>query len=236
MGYLTLQQSQYYELKQLDIGPRIRYIRELLHKHHGSEFSARGVAERVKVISYAALASIERGDTKDPSARVVHAIAKYFKVDMYVFFDDYYEGEYRPIDIGYTYIQLDESEELDENDKLAPTQDSNGHRIVIEIYEVSDKMDRRNLVTIWSKQKIDKKHTIQLITTAHQQLDTLDKILGEDFGLESERSSYFWGKEHYEKRTQAAFPWIPEDSWTRKRNEMYDIGREYTRQLLQSEA
>lgn len=230
MTSLSLQQSQYYELKQLDIGPRIRYIRELLNNHYGSKFSARVVAERIKVISYPALASIERGDTKDPTARVMNAIAKDFGININVFFDDYYMNEYVPIDISYHYSEREnESKHTD-----LTIQDSNGNRMVVEIYEVSERMDRRNLVSIWSKQKIDKSHTIQLISTIHQHIETLDKMLGEDSPTsEAEKSSYFWATEHYEKRTHASFPWIPEGIWTLKRNEMFDIGREHTKQVLE---
>jgi hypothetical protein len=145
---------------------------------------------------------------------------------LYIFFDDYYENENSPIDIGYRHNKTPDTKQPD----MILQESTNGNKVVVEVYEVSNQSDRRNIVSLWSKHQIDKGHVIQLITVLHQHIDTLDKLIGEENASEADKSSFFWAKEHYEKRTQMAFPWIPETTWTLKRNEMHDIGREYTRQ------
>ncbi|MFD1135623.1 hypothetical protein [Paenibacillus urinalis] len=98
---ISLNREQFKELAGKDVGPRIRYIRELLQKEFGDQYSSRSVALRIEIISPQALSVIERGETKDCPYKVACAIAKDFNVDVTLFNDDFYMQGFRVISIPF---------------------------------------------------------------------------------------------------------------------------------------
>lgn len=102
---ISLNREQFAELAARDVGPRIRYIRDLLQKEYGDQYSSRSVALRIENISPQALSVIERGETKDCPYKVACAIAKDFNVDVTLFHDDFYEQGYRIITIPFQQVK-----------------------------------------------------------------------------------------------------------------------------------
>lgn len=225
MGLVILNESQFNDLKEGSIGFRIRYIRELLYKKYGAAFSSRNVAERIKLISFTALSAVERGDTKDPSARLVKALSDDFEVDMVVFFDDYYNNGYKPIKIG-------QQEDANESDIK---KDTDSYKVGVYVYQEDDYGDRRQLYTNWSSQRWNKSLSLQLMSLIIQTMETNDTLLDDSTLSEHLQHPLFKALSHYKERdlNPLAFPWVPKEVREPREEEIYNLSQNHTKQLLE---
>lgn len=200
-------------LKNLDIGPRIRFIREKHRNDLGASYSIRSVVKRIGGISPAAFASIERGDTKEPSARLLHAIANDFGIALETFFDDYYDNDVDEIKID---IQSDSHNNSNIKDVSLK---SDKHKLGFYIYEENIQGERRRVFEEWTSATLDNVVAEQLISSIISQVDTTNLCL-------SRGSNITPSFERVNKRYKAqvehphAFPWIPQHLWNQYSNEL----------------
>lgn len=225
MEVTILNENQFNDLKEGSIGFRIRYIRELLYKKYGTAFSSRNVAERIKLISFTALSAVERGDTKDPSARLVKALSEDFEVDMEVFFDDYYNNGYKPIKVG-----------KQEDDNTSDTQkDNDSYKVGVYVYQEADNGDRRQLYSNWSSQRWNKSLSLQLMSLIIQTMETNDNLLEDSTLSEHLQHPLFKALSHYKERelNTLAFPWVPKEVREPREEEIYNLSQNHTKKLLE---
>jgi transcriptional regulator with XRE-family HTH domain len=85
--------GEYMELASMEMGQRIRYLRELLRNLYDKKgFTTVEVAERVQ-IKQQSLTAIELGETKNPKFMVIYGLSRAFNVPMEAFTDDFYETQ-----------------------------------------------------------------------------------------------------------------------------------------------
>lgn len=82
--------SEFTQLKAMDMGKRIRYLREQMDRLYGkNSFATTELAKKLGVTSQS-LTAIERGVSQNPSFKAIHLLSKEFNVPIDVFTDDYY--------------------------------------------------------------------------------------------------------------------------------------------------
>lgn len=194
MSMFSLTQSDFYSLAEMgDIGQRIGFIRRLLHKQHGTQFSTRSVAERIQIISFTALSAIERGDTKEPSARLLKAISSDFEVDMNVFFDDFYQSGYRPITIGHDATTITSPE---------------SSNYFLKIYVIKQNMQGSHKLLYLDNtvQPVDDNQTERLLTVILTELNLQSANI-------RDKSPRNEAQEIISKNKESNFPWISSSEW-----------------------
>ncbi|RUS48850.1 helix-turn-helix domain-containing protein [Cohnella sp. AR92] len=97
-----INKGEFEQLKLMELGMRIRFLREqmgCLYSKHA--FSTTELAKRLEVTPQS-LTSIERGETRNPSFKVICQLAKVFNVPIDAFSDEYYaEAPSRLFHIGF---------------------------------------------------------------------------------------------------------------------------------------
>jgi transcriptional regulator with XRE-family HTH domain len=88
-------------LKGSTFGQRLKFIRERLQGLYGKQYNVSNVAIHAGVTPQN-IFQIEKGKIKNPSSATVKALAKYYKVDLDIFYDDFYgeNQELKPFEIG----------------------------------------------------------------------------------------------------------------------------------------
>ncbi|MBU5248167.1 helix-turn-helix domain-containing protein [Bacillus halotolerans] len=79
------------KLKGMEIGERIKWIREKANSENEPLFTVYRVADQTG-LSQSTIARIEGGKVKNPQLPKLKQIAEYLGVNMEVFLDDYYKG------------------------------------------------------------------------------------------------------------------------------------------------
>lgn len=222
MASIRLDESAFGTLKRLSIGQRIGYMRELLRKAFGSDYSTRNVAARIKVISFPALNAIERGATKEPPAKVVYEIAKDFNVDIQVFFDDFYSGDVKTMSIGPSPDK--EHNKSFSNVTAIPTEN---YKLVVYVFQENDEGARRIVQAKTSDQKLDRWATIQFTSLIYHQLESYNYLTGTPRELDS-FNPFTTAVHRYDSTNKypEEFPWIPKNLWEQKFEEMRKGGVE----------
>lgn len=96
----TISSIEFNILKNSSLGERIRFLRtKLMDEVDPVLYTTNAISNRTGIAAQT-LTSIERGESKKPSFKVIHLLAKEFNVPMDVFTDEYYEGEEMLFSIG----------------------------------------------------------------------------------------------------------------------------------------
>lgn len=108
----TVQDFQLLILASMNLGQRVRFIRELMcHLFGKTKYSTNSLSKAIGVTPQT-LTAIERGDSQNPSFNVIHRLAKAFHVKVEVFTDEYYQTQpIQSFTIGF--IEDDEVLDLD---------------------------------------------------------------------------------------------------------------------------
>ncbi|RNB53525.1 hypothetical protein EDM57_19720 [Brevibacillus gelatini] len=191
---IVLTETQFDELAKRDVGPRIRFLRELLQSEYGDRYTSKNVALRIEVISPQALSVIERGETKDCPSKVLAAIANDFRVDINIFFDEFYKHGYRPITIPW--------------EKRRSTQMQHRRKIGVLVYE----QNHNNEIRFIFNQLSDRKVNINFIVFFTKVLYSIFQLLGlktyTDTPEKLAKTNY-----HIHEKFDGTFPWIPKEIW-----------------------
>lgn len=242
MKKLSLKQTHLFDLAELSIGMRIRYIRELLQGEFGNDFSGKSVANRLQLFSQSTLTMIERGKTKDISAQALYAIAMDFGVDLYLFFDDYYES-YPVKDVVLLPAIYNSDEINDEHSKpdnshfeTNPLQE-NEYKIKTSISRIASNGDEQLTLSYSSQTKYSNQQLFQLISQVISQINTIDvsmepKLMNTIKSVDSINlaADYI----HHSKKSLRAFPWYPHQLKTKMENKLHESAINYTDMLLKN--
>lgn len=115
----SIDSAEFSFLKEAPIGKRLRYFRSIMKQTSSQEYSTRALAKRIGV-SAQSLTAIERGESKNPTYKLIYRISKDFNVPMEVFADEYYEGEEKLFEIGHEHvIELPDDIDIDEVESIS---------------------------------------------------------------------------------------------------------------------
>ncbi|WP_026701725.1 helix-turn-helix domain-containing protein [Salibacterium aidingense] len=234
---IVLNESEYLEMASRDIGPRIRFIREILHKHFGQIYSGNSVANRVKLVSQSTLTMIEREKTKDVSARALHAICKDFKVNIEIFFDDFYLNEYKPIVINLSANNNKEpASSLSNIDELSVNPFSeNEYHYIVHVEQEASNGDRRSIYDGRTKEKLSVDSGRNFIAEIIFSIEKIDTFLNPYYlPLEKSYSPFELAEKHIQLREKNPqyIGWIPKNRLLTSAKQLDHVRDEYTAQLL----
>ncbi|UFJ41711.1 helix-turn-helix domain-containing protein [Brevibacillus humidisoli] len=236
---IVLNETQYAELAGLDIGPRVRYIREILHENFGPSFSGNSVANRIKIISQPTLTHIERGKSKDVPSKVLRAISRDFNVNMDIFFDDFYEGEYKPIVIHRKHDEQPDNVSTLIDDAYIPIDinpfTENEFILVVYAQLESSNGDRKLLFNTRSKEKYSIPYLRHVIAQFINALETTDSLINpEHLPLTDGVSAVALADRHIKVRDLPMYDiWFPKSEWESMFNNLNKVGEKYTARLLE---
>jgi transcriptional regulator with XRE-family HTH domain len=161
-------------LASMDMGMRIRYLREQMGQLYLKGFSVTGLSKKLEV-THQSLTSIERGDTTNPSFKVIYRLSKAFNVSIEVFTDEYYSVPLKPFYIGYDDADNDERtptierEEIVEDDK-----EESIFKYGCIHYQIFDNKEIQILCHAESSKNIDQASMIQLISRNQFEFELLN--------------------------------------------------------------
>lgn len=93
-------------LKSMTIGKRLKWIREQLQGLYLKGYSINQVANNInlmgedKILTPQGLSAIETEKTKNPNAKTINALAEYYRISNKLLFDDYYNNNGKPFQLG----------------------------------------------------------------------------------------------------------------------------------------
>lgn len=246
---ITLNETDYVQLSNMDIGPRVRYIREIIREHFGEKYSGKSVAIRIG-ISPSQFTFIERGKTKDIPAKVLHTICKDLNVDWQVFFDDFYDEEYKKIIINKR--ETDESssdtksmkdgvvdglnKDIKELLKQLVNYDANpllenDYYVYIVMYLQSENGDKKHLFNKLSKEKLSHDLIRNIVSQLIMVLDSTDVLVNPEHVIYNS-SPIEQAEKHLQLRSEDQWNlWYPSSIYKKSMSRLEEVGEEYTNLL-----
>ncbi|GAA4718092.1 helix-turn-helix domain-containing protein [Brevibacillus fulvus] len=169
----NLSETEYLELASMGIGARIRFLREKMGSlYNKKDFTTQSLSKRIGITPQS-LTKIERGETENPSFKVIYKIAKDFNVPIEVFSDEFYLPEhFKSFTIGF---------DDDEPNHFTPTEDkqrSSEERFKIK-FTVSQIFDNDEMRIVLSKETRhfhDKTSLISSLARILNEIQILDAI------------------------------------------------------------
>ncbi|WP_099159029.1 helix-turn-helix domain-containing protein [Virgibacillus ndiopensis] len=95
--YIDSYDFQY--LKKCSLGERLRFFRQQMIQHHGSDYTITSLGSRIGVTPQS-ISAIERGDSKKPSFQLVHNLTQEYRVPLESVTDEFYIGKETLFTIG----------------------------------------------------------------------------------------------------------------------------------------
>jgi transcriptional regulator with XRE-family HTH domain len=174
MAKRFITENEYLKLSSLQLGERIRFIREQLGilYDNKADFTTTNLAKRANMTPQA-LTAIERGDSKNPSFNLIQRLAETFNVSMDVFTDRYYEtNEVKLFTIGFDDNKLGETNNLELNDmKLIEDK----FHIGTILYQVLKDETVRIVFNDTTKSMVDKDILINTMARMYLEMQLIDK-------------------------------------------------------------
>ncbi|MCT1577065.1 helix-turn-helix domain-containing protein [Oceanobacillus kimchii] len=99
MPAVQIESFEFQYLKDCNLGGRLRFFRQKMIKHHGSDYTITSLGSRLGVTPQS-ISAIEREDSKNPSFRLVHQLTQEFRVPLESVTDEFYFGKERLFSIG----------------------------------------------------------------------------------------------------------------------------------------
>jgi|GEM_PF-5692275 len=235
---IVLDSTDYAQLSTLDVGGRVKFIRELLQKRFGNKYSGKSVASRVG-ISQPNLVHMERNANDVPS-KVLRAISRDFNVKMDIFFDDFYIGEYKSIVIEHQQIQDDnelgvagENYISNANAKGVNPITENSYKFVVIAFLEATNGDKREIFTSRSKEVYTRPHVRHVIANLINTIDETDILINPNhLPSEHRTSSSVQALQHIEaKDNPELYIWYPKKLYNDTMQFLYNVGRKYTSDL-----
>ncbi|MEK5037322.1 hypothetical protein [Sporosarcina sp. FSL K6-3457] len=244
MDKITLNQTHLSDLFLLPIGKKVRYIREILLKEYGNDFSGKSVANRVQIIVPSTLALIEKGKTKDIPSQALFAISKDFGLDINMFFDDFYtnnnysEVTFTPkifLEEQKVYAEQNEHKrksKMDSNPLLETT-----FQVKVIVSKIASNSDEQLCFMTKSKEKYGDNELVTLLSQIISQTNSLDVSNNKDL-IEEIRTSMPLDLAYdflmHSKNSLAGFPWYSYESKLNSDSQGFTDARIYT-EMLQKE-
>lgn len=174
---IKINSTEFYLLKNSDIGERIKFLRKKLMDEIDSSYYTTGAIAKRTGIAPQTITSIERGESKKPSFSVIQEIAKEFNVSVVIFTDEYYEGPEKLFSIG----KDNESVEVDLDDFDSLIID-NKEYFTSDIYGSSETWEHRRKISFIVHEELSDGREKQLyFSTKHLKeislIDILSKII-----------------------------------------------------------
>ncbi|UCZ53216.1 hypothetical protein LGQ02_20995 [Bacillus shivajii] len=243
MGSITLNKSHLSELEDLQMGKRVRYIREVLQEEFGNVFSGKSVANRVQLFSQSTLTTIERGKTKDIPARVLHGIAKDFGADLYMFFDDFYEQSHiTSVKLTPAILNTFDNGGLDFDSKN-PSIDGinplleNEYNIKMTISKVSSNKDEQMMFIHTSRVEYSEEQIFLLLSQILNQMNTIDASMDPSLTDQTKQNNAIRIAKDYldhSKTSLSAFPWHHHSDLIETDNLARERAINYTEKLIEN--
>lgn len=240
---MVLSSMDYAQLRTLDLGGRVRYIREFLQKEYGNKYSGKSLANRIGV-SQSNYTYLENKANDIPS-KILRAISKDFNVAMDVFFDDFYEGEPKTIII----------KPLSFDEKIEPAvianrysdvgiatnknpADEDSYTFVVVAYLEASNGDRRMIFNSHSKELYQRTHVQSVVASMIHAMDEIDRFINPGYRPSDKTPSpAYQALQHIELRDNPElYVWIPQKLYNDTLMTLEKAGREYTSKLLERAA
>ncbi len=235
---ITLDSNDYAILSTLDVGKRVKYIRELLQKRYGNQYSGKSLASRVG-ISQSNFVHLEQKANDVPS-KVLRAISRDFNVPMDVFFDDFYQGDYKPVIIEKQSTEEDFELDSGKSDYVSADEtsdvnpiDEDSYTFVVIAYLEASNGDRRVIFNNRSKEPYKRTHVRHVISNLINSMDEMDIFINPiHLPNDKKPSSTFQALQHIETRDNPElYIWIPKKLIHDTTMFLERVGRKYTDKL-----
>lgn len=206
----TLTPDEFETLRADDLGSRLRWFRGEIGKLHTTKtFTTVAISNRIGV-KHQTIISIERGDSKKPAYQLMYKITQDLGLPFDALTDDFYDGPFRPIAIGEP-----SGNHENFNDGKANVRTS---IIGAVLYEYQNDNTIRLIHDLRSFRPLDKPEFISALARLigeFQATETVEKLYTQPHPV-------IVASELYNALTiyPHAFPSIPEEAWTKARNEL----------------
>ncbi|WP_037285727.1 helix-turn-helix domain-containing protein [Saccharibacillus sacchari] len=238
---IELTWNDYAELSTLNIGGRVRYIRNILLKTYGREYSGQSCANRIGV-SQSNFVHLEK-NAQDIPSKTLRAISKDFNVQMDIFFDDFYEDDYVPIVIRSRNSKLEQhtnsfiADDEDETDSGNPCEE-NEYVLITVAYLKATNGDRRLIFETRSNQKYTREQTAVVLASIMQTVEGMDFVVDPEEAVSKlETASSFTPISQAYKAirkhdSEELYIWIPSKAFNESTERLNQLGKQYTNTLI----
>lgn len=167
-----INEVDYIQLASMDMGKRVRFLREQMAQLYGKErFTTTELAKQLNVSSQA-LTAIERGDSQNPSFKVMYKLSHIFNVPMDCFMDEYYNTPDKKLfSIGFD----DDNTLIDKSDEIVlHPEDENKFMIRHYILQVFSNGNLRIVLDEKTKSEIDVTALLQTMARIYSEIQLLN--------------------------------------------------------------
>ncbi len=237
---IELAWNDYAELSALSIGGRVRYIRNILLKTYGREYSGKSCANRIGV-SQSNLVHLEK-NAQDIPSKTLRAISIDFNVQMDIFFDDFYEDEYVPIVIRPRSSKVQQHAnsvlvDIEDGANNGDPSEENEYVLITVAYLKAKNGDRRLIFETRSNQRYTREQTAVVLASIMQTVEGMDFVVDPKEALSKLEvaSSTTPISQAYKAITkydvEELYVWIPNRAFNENTEHLNEIGKEYTKRL-----
>jgi|GEM_PF-2105770 len=168
-----IDESEYIQLASMDMGKRIRFLREIMGQLYGKDrFTTTELAKQVNV-SPQSLTAIERGESQNPSFKVIYNLSRIFNVPIDCLTDDYYNNPDKKLfSVGF---DDDNNPSTLSEENAPPIREDNKFKIRHYILQIFNNGEARIVLDEKTKSEIDVTALLQAMARVYSEIQLLDR-------------------------------------------------------------